>query len=250
MKKAVIIAAVLVASFIFPVRAMPTVISYTATSRVDYADDYGTVVFNVSTTLKFNATFDCLQESSVCHINASEGSEEINITYHVKVLTTETSSSYMLPTPEALGDSPDIPIPLGESGMFMNISVHGHMLGTVTSANPSLLTWTAWGVQDTNLTDTPTEIALNTSYSFYLTVKFTALGFGLFTQNSTDKEVQGVPAAIFPVLEYQTILISLFIATTTILLLRAAAPKLHAWPKSKNPLSACDSKAHPKRPRT
>lgn len=244
--KKIIIAVALLISFILPVHATGTIVSYTATNRVDYADDYGTVVFNVSITLEFNATFDYLQENTICHINASEGNKNVSLDYHVKVLMTETSGSYTLPIPQVLGDSPDIPIPLGQSGMAMNISVHGHILGTATSANPSLLTWTAWGVQDTDLIDSPTEITLNTSYSFYLTVKFTALGFGLFTQNSTDKEVQGVPTVVFIVPEYSAILVSLFIATTFILLLRVSVQKFRFQPKSKNQPYSRDAAARSK----
>lgn len=243
MNKAVIIAAVLAASLILPVRATPTVVSYTATNTIYYASMGSS--FNVSAVVQLQAFFDCNMENTTCHINASLLSSSLNITYDVIVLGSESNGTWSMPTPTLLGDSADYTIPSTPS---ITISYHGNITGNakpnVGIANPAFLTWLSWGRRDTEIPAEATTLTLNTTYNFFMTITFN-VGIPI-TTNSTAEQAQGIPSPIFPVPEYPTILIFLFIATAAILLLRVAVPKLHVWPKSKNPLSACDSKAHPK----
>jgi hypothetical protein len=244
MKKAIIFAAIFTASFILPVHASPTAVSYTATKAIYYSDGVSSS-FNISAAVQLQASFDCSTENTTCHINASRITNTLNITYDVIVLSLESKGSWSVPTPTVLGDSPDYSIP----SIPISFSIHANITGkpnpNIGTANPSLLTWTAWGNKDTNISAEATSFSLNTTYSFFMTITFNLVI--PITQNSTAEQAQGIPTPVFPIPELPSILLTLFAATTAILLLRAAVPKFHGSPKSKSPLSACDNKAHPTR---
>jgi hypothetical protein len=229
---------VIITIFIFlllarSVSASPSMVSYTATSNSSWSDGSGLNAFNITTTLRFTASYDCTTEGTTCHIGASQGTANLTVDYMVKILGLETNGSYLLAqVPTIVGDSSDIPLPIPPppAASMVNISIHGHMIGEPTldvgTANPSTLVWTSWGTRNTNVTAESTVLMLNTTYSFYMTITL----IGLITQNSTTIDVQGIPIPIFPIPEFPTAP-TLIIVLTLILLLFVVSSKFHSLPK-------------------
>jgi hypothetical protein len=195
------------------VSSIYTYYSYVVSNSTVYSS--ALVDFNVTASLQFQATYNCTTEGAlppnmICHLKASQKDGMLNTTYHIDVLGSPTNGSWSMPLPQVLGDSPAYPIPLGGTGITMTITIHGHLKANVTldtgSVNPSQLTWTSWGTQNTTVTASVNSVilTLDTAYSVYFTITLSYSGIGSISQNSTETLGIGTPKPQFPVAEFPT----------------------------------------------
>jgi hypothetical protein len=103
----------------------------------------------------------------------------------------------------------------------MTITVHGRMIGDLTtdygSADPSQLTWSAWGTNATTVSASVGSVTLNmsTTYRAYITVAFTMPGWNSPSRNSDSFECIGVPSVGYVIPEFPSfIIVPLFMSTT------------------------------------
>jgi len=217
-------------------------VSYVISNSAVYS---GVLVnFNVTTALRFQATYNLTTEgmlpsNTVCHLEASQKDGTLNTTYHIEVLGSPTDGSWSMPLPQVLGDSPAYPIPVGSVGT-MTITVHGYLKANVTldtgSANPSQLTWTSWGTQNTTVTASVNNVilTLETAYNVYFTVTFSASGIPLISQNSTETQDVGTPNPQFPIAEFSTYHFLPLLMVTTLLIVAVSLRQKKRYCHSKS----------------
>jgi hypothetical protein len=209
-------------------------VTYTATREFNYAGPIGAMDFDINMTLQcettyINTTDGALPPTSACHLNVTPSSASLTADYHFNRPSKDGSKTVPLSLNELsglLGDSPPIPIPIGDPPVgTITVVLHGRLMAqnlTVTpqgSANPTSLSWSNWTPQDTVIAanSSPVTLQMDTAYELSFTITVSILPFPDVTRDSPSKQYSGNPSPTFVVAEFPSFLVLPLFTVTTLL---------------------------------